>query len=246
MGWLQWLCIFAVSLLAQRVDWNQLRKNLVVKTITSLCLRREWIEIHWAYQKTHSVMSLCLRREWIEICVIILLQSLTGVSLLAQRVDWNKGIVQNNADGRGLSACAESGLKCQLLQDGGRKNRSLCLRREWIEIFTVMPTGNPFTSLCLRREWIEIKMVTDMAVMITVSLLAQRVDWNGKLWPSTSISPSLSACAESGLKSVCAEEFDTLKGLSACAESGLKFVYHRQNKPVSQSLCLRGEWIEIA
>ena len=268
MGWLQWLCIFAVSLLARRVDWNwwlvlwiELPHCLSACAESGLKLSTE----RYAYP---IYRSLCLRGEWIEISIVVN-RLLTGcVSLLARRVDWNISFCQAFRDTNLVSLLARRvDWNDVQLSDGNTEHCLSACAESGLKFLFRSPTGVIARLSACAESGLKCHVNRNRTIHRRLSACAES---GLKSWPVFKHwwHGCLSACAESGLKYRCFQELPNRlgslclrgewieiwnnrnngkcgKSLSACAESGLKCLRCLFLLPGAESLCLRGEWIEI-
>ena len=107
-------------------------------------------------QKCPAARSLSLRRAWIEIWTTSSPSRSTGRSPYGER-GLKFTITNFILKWIGRSPYGERGLKCQHFRRCIRADRSLSLRRAWIEIIVIICQLNAqLSSLSLRRAWIEI------------------------------------------------------------------------------------------
>ena len=76
----------------------------------------------------------------------------------------------------GRSPYGERGLKYLTTRSSFAENRSLSLRRAWIEILFDFDDWRLIMSLSLRRAWIEIELSDGRAMRRLVALLTESVD----------------------------------------------------------------------
>ena len=126
--------VFAVALLAEGVDRNQLHYICTMEDETSPSSRRAWIEISSTGFTISASRSPSSRRAWIEIRVLQLRREGKLVALLAEGVDRNRRL---------FSVVTQPPL-------------SPSSRRAWIEMALNCSCPPWMMSPSSRRAWIEI------------------------------------------------------------------------------------------
>ena len=122
----------------------------------------------------------------------------------------------------GLSPCGESGLKLNDNVPMLSPKRSLPMRGEWIEIYTIPLTSTGYVSLPMRGEWIEI--TSAIASNFAVESLPMRGEWiemsnNISIFEVVASLPMRGEWIEIVVPLALPLAF---VGLSPCGESGLK------------------------
>ncbi len=123
-----------------------------------------------------------------------------------------------------LPPCGGSGLKCRQSSVTGSWIQSPSMRREWIEIGSLLRHGHRGRkSPSMRREWIEMQDVRN----------------------DETLCGCLPPCGGSGLKWSGDRENTADRCLPPCGGSGLKCVCRRRTGGTGVSPSMRREWIEI-
>ena len=119
-------------------------------------MRREWIEICFAFSGSDCAVSPSMRREWIEMNRLASQKTVRECLPPCGGSGLKYLLAEGKAAGVRLPPCGGSGLKYKTNTKNTRLKRSPSMRREWIEIYSICWNCANFKSPSMRREWIEI------------------------------------------------------------------------------------------